>query len=144
MKKFNLKPALFNKRRIVNGMITLLIIITGGLSSTASAQSNTPTMITRATFTAAPLSQQRKYVVNMPVSFQVSNLVNYPVGRTIDDAPRPGVTYMTVYDFYYTVLPGVRLDALTDPAHYFIARDSLSIPTLRTIAPGSQETKTGQ
>lgn len=95
------------------------------------------TYITRSTFNSAPLVMKRKYVTNMPQTFLVSNLINYPVGRTPDDTRRPGVTYMTVYDFYYNVLPGVRLDALTDPAHYFIARDSTSIPPLRIIAPSS-------
>jgi hypothetical protein len=76
----------------------------------------------------------------MPDDFVVHDLVNYPVSRTPDDTPRPGVTYMTVYDFYYNVLPGVRLDALNDPQHYSIARDSLTIPTPRIAAPAPYQT----
>jgi len=140
MKKSNSVHDLLAKGIVIPGVVLVLMVLSIGMPSAVYAQTSTPTMITRATFNAAPLYQKRKYVVNMPVSFQVSNLVNYPVGRTPDDAPRPGVTYLTIYDFYYNVLPGVRLDALTDPAHYFIARDSLSIPTLRLIAPGSKET----
>ena len=103
-----------------------------------------PQVITRAQFNASPLTLQRKYVNNMPDDFEVHDLVNYPVSRTPDDTPRPGVTYMTVYDFYYNVLPGVRLDALVDPQHYFIALDSLSIPTPRMAAPGPAQTEIKQ
>lgn len=121
--------------------LTIPFVLLLLISATEVFSQAAPQTITRAQFLASPLNIQRKYVQNMPDDFLVQDLVNYPVSRTPDATPRPGVTYMTVYDFYYNVFPGVRLDALNDPQHYSIARDSLTIPTPRIAAPAPHQTQ---
>src|SRR5687768_3263319 len=82
-------------------LILGFILIFSAFGVELQAQVTTPPdTITRKDVTDAVLAIQRKYVNNMPGGYVVIDLENYPTGRVGDPYQMPGITYMTVADFY--------------------------------------------
>jgi hypothetical protein len=110
-------------------IVFCLIVITG-LSEFKLMAQVPPDTISRNDVINAPVTIQRKYVNNMPSSYVLSDLVNYPTGRDEDKYRDPALVYLTVDDFYNTLTSLQKLIVIMDPNTYMVALDASYIPTM--------------
>jgi hypothetical protein len=114
-------------RHLLQFTFLVLVLMSFGLSG--FSQSAVP--IVRKDVVNATVPEQRKYVQNMPAGFIVTDLINYPGGRS--DAERfrePGVDYLTDEDFYNVLNFTQRLQVLLNPTVYMVVDDVSDIPTM--------------